>query len=213
MFLNMQENAKNFDPYREMESRNLRSFRGDTDVRTPVFKNRGVSAAYRLITAAFFLFAVPQLSAEDMVQMMRPTKRMSAPAFEGSSLEGEPVFSKNYSGKIILINFWASWCIPCRKELPSLQNLQNAFPEKEFLILTVAVDRNRSAIQKIKESLNIQMPVIMDPDEVIAKKYEIQMLPITYLIGRDGKFIGKFTGERVWDSAQFKTLIQNEIQK
>ena len=174
---------------------------------------------YRMLILSGMFAAVSTVAsseaiyAEDSVRMIHPETKVHAPGIDSLTVNGDKFIFSEIKGQVILLNFWATWCIPCRKELPSLEKLQAKFQDKRFSVIGIAVDKNRKAVMSILKKGDIRFLNILDPDEIISQKYEINMLPTTYLIGKDGKFIGKFIGERNWDDNSFKDLIQRELDK
>jgi len=162
----------------------------------------------------FFLLIFPHaVRGDDAVRMKKPKIRLAAPTISAFDLTGQEFRLEKHRGKVILLNFWATWCVPCRKEMPLLNELQKKFGRDRFLVIGIAVDRNLRSVKKTLEKHQIQFGIIMDSEEAISKKYEVDMLPVTYLIGKDGKFTGKFTGERDWINPNIMDLIEKELEK
>lgn len=137
-----------------------------------------------------------------------PRERLPAPAFALPSLDGNRIRLQDYRGQLVLLHFWATFCKPCREELPALDRLSREFADKGFAVLAIAVDRDDpQAVEDFVREQAIRLTVPLDPGGEVRKKYEIDALPTSYLIGPDGRFVGRVVGERDWTSPEFRALI------
>ena len=164
----------------------------------------------------FFLFSFVPITglADDFkdFEVIQPKQRVEAPAFTLPDLEGKSISLDSYSGKIILLHFWATWCKNCSKEMASLQKVQQEF--KDFIVLTINIDRNgdKELIRQFMEYHKSSLPVLLDTRNQVRKLYEITGVPTTYIIGKQGKFIGKIIGERDRSSPQGLRFVQRLSQ-
>jgi cytochrome c biogenesis protein CcmG, thiol:disulfide interchange protein DsbE len=120
-------------------------------------------------------------------------------------LDGKPTHLSDLRGKVVILNFWASWCPPCVEEAPSLNRLQKHIASRNALILGVAADENPAAYQKFLTDQSVVFPTYRDPAtkdnrSPIAMSYGTAMIPETYVIDRHGKIARKFIGFQQWDS-------------
>jgi cytochrome c biogenesis protein CcmG, thiol:disulfide interchange protein DsbE len=131
-------------------------------------------------------------------------------------LAGKPAHLSDLRGKIVILNFWASWCPPCVEEAPSLNRLQKYITSRNAVIVGVAADEDHAAYQKFLLDQGISFPTYRDPatrdqKSPIAVSYGTSMIPETYVIDRHGKIARKFIGFQQWDSpemlAYFDTLL------
>lgn len=119
----------------------------------------------------------------------------------------------NYRGKYVVVNFWATWCAPCRKEMPSLDNLQAELGGDNFEVVTIAAGRNTlSGITKFFETAEVtHLPILLDPKLKLARSMGVLGLPITVVLDPEGNEIARLTGDADWDStsamAIFSALI------
>ncbi len=138
------------------------------------------------------------------------------PPFELQTLDGTSVHSSSLRGNVVLLNFWAIWCGPCKDEMPALGRLQQRFKEEDFLLLTITTDQQPKAIRAFLNMLNVDFPVLMDDTREVSVAYKARALPLTVLIGKEGRLLGKAMGPREWDSpasiALIKHLINEPIQ-
>lgn len=116
------------------------------------------------------------------------------PAIEAPSMAGETLRLKALHGKVVYVDFWASWCGPCQEALPVLQRLQERWSRQGFRVLTVNVDTDLKPAQAMARKLQLWLPVALDPDGIWAERYNLPGMPTGYLIGRDGKVRRVFAG-------------------
>ena len=137
-----------------------------------------------------------------------PKARLLAPDFTLPDLKLETVRLSDYRGKLVILNFWASFCAPCRREMPALENLWQRYRDRGLVVLALSADRdNLKRVENFVSEGDYSFPILLDTAGRVRKNYEIRALPTSYLIGRDGKFIGRIIGEREWDSEQSQALI------
>lgn len=115
----------------------------------------------------------------------------------------------DYRGKAVFINFWATWCPPCREEMPTMQKLYNIFREANFMLLAVSIDRTGSrAVTPYMEEMGLTFPGLLNPDSSVSRKYGVVSLPTTFLIDCEGYIVGKAIGARDWASGTAVNLIK-----
>lgn len=118
-----------------------------------------------------------------------------APAFVRQDLAGKPVDLKAYRGKVVLLNFWATWCGPCQLEMPRFTSWQKQYGSRGLQILGVSMDDEPGVVRKNVSKLQVNYPVVMG-DERLGNQYGgILGLPVTFLIDRNGQVIARFAGE------------------
>jgi thiol-disulfide isomerase/thioredoxin len=112
-------------------------------------------------------------------------------------------------GKYVLLNFWATWCAPCREEMPALDRLQGELAGDRFAVVTVATGRNAvPAIQRFFEEQAVtNLPIWRDPKQEFARTMGVLGLPVTVLIDPEGREIGRLTGPAAWDGPDAKALM------
>lgn len=116
---------------------------------------------------------------------------------------------QDYEGKYVLLNFWATWCAPCRKEMPQLSELQSEFGGDDFEVLTIATGRNSpTGIQKFFDDIGVDnLPRHQDPKQALASQMAIFGLPITVLIDPQGREIARLRGDADWASDTAKAIV------
>jgi thiol-disulfide isomerase/thioredoxin len=145
-----------------------------------------------------------------VVPNLEPMKDNSpTPDFTLVDPAGKKTALKEFRGKLVMLNFWASWCIPCREEMPAMERLYDQYKSKGFTIVAVNVkDKQKDALAFLKE-LKITYPVVLDPEGEVGLLYGAWGLPTTYLIGPKGEGIARIWGPASWDSTGAKQLIQD----
>lgn len=115
-----------------------------------------------------------------------------------------------YGGKVVVLNFWATWCGPCRKEMPALDALEAELGGADFAVVTIATGRNKMpAIEKFFAQAEIEnLPILLDPKGALAKDMGVLGLPATILLDRKGQEVARLMGEAEWNSASAKAIIQ-----
>lgn len=122
------------------------------------------------------------------------TNHPVAPAFALNDLNGQKIELANYKGKVVLIDFWATWCTPCREEIPHFVELQKQYGDQGFQIVGISMDDNVKPVQNFNKEFKLNYPVVMG-DEATADAYGgVLGLPINILVGRDGRIYSKYTG-------------------
>ncbi len=110
-----------------------------------------------------------------------------APDFTLRSNSGKNLKLSEYRGQVVMINFWATWCAPCRQELPHLNRLYEQYRKAGFMLLGVNVDDNAKAAQDMTDHLRVRFPVLYDTTKQVSKRYDIDAMPMTLIVDRDGK--------------------------
>ena len=142
----------------------------------------------------------------DMKKMILTTHIVNAPDTIFFAEDGTELTLDDFSGRVILVNFWATWCAPCRKEMPSLELLSEQLGSDNFQVLTIATMRSsKESIESFFSSNNIQdLPKYRDPKGKLARASGVAALPLTILFDRTGHEIGRLIGDADW--SQFETI-------
>ena len=143
-----------------------------------------------------------------VIKNLEPMKDNSpTPDFTISGFDGKKISLKDFRGKTVFLNFWATWCVPCREEMPAMEHLYQEYKDRNFVILAVNVkDRKQDAINFLKE-LKITYPAAFDPDGQVGLLYGAWGLPTTYLIGPKGDGLARAWGPAEWYSPAARNLI------
>src|SRR5438874_2868841 len=157
---------------------------------------RGVRYLFSLAAAAFLLhvLAAPAFAQQPTIRFARNPD--PAPSFKLDTLEGKPLTLADYKNKVILLNFWATWCGPCRAEIPDLVELQNRYKDQLQVIGLGVDDEDQDAIKKFVDEYKINYPVVIAPDELRFEYGGIPALPTSFLLDAEGRVVQKHEGLR-----------------
>jgi thiol-disulfide isomerase/thioredoxin len=136
------------------------------------------------------------------LKMSRLPAGSTAAPFELTTLDGKVVKLSELTGKVVLVNFWATWCGPCKEEMPSLARLQKQLDPAQFALLTVTTDLQRQGIAHFLSQLGVDLPVLFDEDQDVSRSFMVRGLPTTIVIARDGTLVGRAVGPRAWDGPE-----------
>jgi len=143
----------------------------------------------------------------------RPEIGSPAPAFVLTDLHGTQQALQDYRGKVVLLNFWATWCGPCLVEMPSMERLYQELKEEDFAILAVSSDpQGREVTQPFVESQGLTFPILHDADYRVSGRYGVRTLPMSFIIDRNGTLTHRVFGARDWNSAEARTLLRELLR-
>jgi len=109
-----------------------------------------------------------------------------APDFELDTLDGQTLVLSQLKGKPVLLNFWATWCGPCRYEMPFLQQIDQGWPEEELVLLTINIKESSSQIAQFLQSEGLSFTVLLDSQAAVAQQYNVMGIPTTFFIDKEG---------------------------
>lgn len=136
----------------------------------------------------------------------------TAPDFTLKNMVGDNVRLEEHRGDVLLVNFWASWCGPCRQEMPILERIHNRYENAGFKVLGVNVDKKEDKARKIAERSGVTFPLLLDTQQQVSEQYGLEGMPYTVLIDRDGNIRYIHTGYKPGDEQQYinklKTLLR-----
>jgi peroxiredoxin len=113
-------------------------------------------------------------------------KGQKAPDFSLPTLSGPKLSLSSLRGSVVIIDFWAQWCEPCKKELPELQKLAKEFGDKDVVILAVNLDKTKENAQRLAHQLGLTIPVLLDPSGSVAGMYDLPKMPTSFLVDKRG---------------------------
>mgnify|MGYP003662761708 FL=1 len=111
----------------------------------------------------------------------------TVPDFTLKAMDGSNMRLEELRGQVVLINFWASWCGPCRQEMPILQKIHDRYESMGFTVLGVNVDEKQDKARRIVERLKVNFPLLLDTDQYVSEAFDVNAMPFSVLVGRDGK--------------------------
>jgi peroxiredoxin len=149
---------------------------------------------------ALFLLGSMFAGAAQAAPALTPWGGGPAPALALRDLEGRAHSLGAYRGKVVLINFWATWCEPCRLEMPSIQRLRERLGDKGFAVLAVNVDEPDARVRQFLKQTGLDLTVVMDPNKTVTRNWGVRYLPVTFIVGPDGRVRYRVVGDLDWDS-------------
>jgi thiol-disulfide isomerase/thioredoxin len=149
-----------------------------------------------------------------VIPSLQPMKDVApTPDFSLGTPEGTKLSLKDFRGKTVFLNFWATWCVPCREEMPAMEKLYQEYKDKNFVVLAINVkDRKQEAVAFMKE-LKLTYPVAFDPEAEIAQLYGAWGLPTTYIIGPKGEGLARAWGPAEWYGPAARKLFKELLEE
>ena len=136
-----------------------------------------------------------------------------APDFTLKSASGKNLKLSEYRGEVVLLNFWASWCGPCRQEMPYLEQLQDRYASYGFTVMGVNVEEDSSKARKMLKDVSVTFPILFDTSNSVSKAYKVAAMPTTVIIDRDGNMRYLHKGYKAGDEATYKQWIKKLIRE
>jgi len=135
-----------------------------------------------------------------------------APEFTLPTVDGEQVSLDEYRGKVVFLNFWATWCIPCREEMPALERLYQAYQAQGFAVISIDLKETADQVKAFFQKHALTFPALLDQNGAVFRDYLVAGMPTTYLISRDGMILARGVGGRDWTRAEALELIKELIE-
>jgi peroxiredoxin len=130
------------------------------------------------------------------------------PQFSLSMPAGRPVSLARLRGHVVLLNFWATWCLDCRQEMPALEALHRRFGGRGLAVVGVNAREGLTVVRSYARELGLTFPLVLDADGAVTARYGVIGLPTTFLIGRDGRAVALAVGVRAWASAAAVEIVE-----
>jgi thiol-disulfide isomerase/thioredoxin len=159
---------------------------------------------------AILLACMPGLAA---AQHFQPWKGGVTPPLALSDLDGRAHRLDDYRGKVVLVNFWATWCEPCRNEMPSLNQLRASLRGQPFVVLAVNLAESEPRIRRFMEQVPLDFPVLLDRDSATAKAWRARILPVSFVIGPDGRIRYSAVGDTDWMQEPVRKAVAGLLPK
>ena len=116
-------------------------------------------------------------------------------------------------GRVVLLNFWATWCKPCEDEMPAMQRLASALGGEGLELVAVSVDEQREPVERFRERLGLDFTLLWDPAQRVSRLYQAYRFPETLLIDRDGRVVERYIGPRDWDAPLYVERIRRLLAR
>jgi cytochrome c biogenesis protein CcmG/thiol:disulfide interchange protein DsbE len=169
-----------------------------------------IALAVVTVIAGYYMYGRGASNSESAMRPMLPPGELAGPAppFTLADLNGKPVSLSDFRGKVVVLDFWATWCPPCRAEIPDFIDLQKEYGSQGVQIVGIALDEPEKVLAFARQN-GMNYPVLLGSDEVSMKYGGIEGIPTTFIIDRDGKIVNRFEGFR--PRQVFETEIKNVL--
>lgn len=144
----------------------------------------------------------------DALGLQRFPRPSPAPDFTLRDLAGDRVTLSHLKGRVVFLNFWATWCPPCREEMPSMERLHQTHKGRGLLVLAVNLQESPNLVRKFARNFGLSFPILLDETGEVSSAYGARALPMTFLIDTNGSIAARAVGARDWDSPAALDLIQ-----
>ena len=159
--------------------------------------------------------SVRTLSAEDAMKeldLIKPSRAKAAPDFSLAMPNGKTFRLSEHRGKVVFVNFWATWCSPCREEMPAMERLWNRHKEQGFMMVAVSVDNDPALVPPFVQKLKLTFPIALDPKMQASNPYGVRALPSSFVVDRKGYLTALALGPRAWDNDAAQALIESLVK-
>jgi len=136
-----------------------------------------------------------------------------APDFVLTTLDGREVRLSDYRGHVVFLNFWATWCGPCKVEMPTMERLYREYRRQGFAILAVSTDEEGAVVTRpFRDSLGLSFTIAHDPENRVMRLYGVRSLPVTFLVNREGVLVERFFGSQDWLAPEKRDVIRSLLK-
>lgn len=144
----------------------------------------------------------------------KPQEGYLAPRFSLRNLKGNLEGLDDHSGKVIIVNFWATWCVPCVKEMPSFENLYRRYRSQGLTLLAVSLDKgDPTKVQEFADKHKLSFPILLDTEGVAEKLYPSFSIPFTYVIDKQGRVVARVDGAKNWESSETFEAVEHLLKQ
>lgn len=160
--------------------------------------------------AFLFLFCLLLVSAPlHAARLLSPVdEKPAAPDFTLNDSNGNPVSLADFRGRVLVINFWATWCPSCRKEMPSLDRAANWLKKYDAALIAINVGEKPKQVNRYLAEEPVGFPILLDPEMKVATEWDAMRLPVTYVIDPEGRIVYRALGSREWDAPELLVPIR-----
>lgn len=192
------------------DRKNTKPSSGRENVRTSIT----LIALIVLGAAILFLLQVKDDTSINLPGQARLGNGVPAPDFSLPALDGQRVRLSDYRGKVVLFNVWATWCLPCVEEMPSMERLHQTMSGEDFKILAVSIDASGAeAVRAFMKQHSLNFTALSDPQNTIGSLYQTTGIPESFIIDRNGTIVAKVIGPRDWAAADTVGFLQELARK
>ena len=192
------------------DQKNAKPSSGGKNARTSII----LIALIVLGAAILFLLQAKDDAAVNLAGQPQLGKGVLAPDFSLTALDGQRVRLSDYRGKVVLLNIWATWCLPCVEEMPSMERLHQTMSDEDFKILAVSIDTSGAeVVRAFMKQHSLNFTALSDPQNTIRSLYQTTGIPESFIIDRNGTIVGKVIGPRDWAAADTVGFLQELARK
>ena len=171
----------------------------------------------RVATVALLLsLTCGPAAAEDpfkAMNLIRPPRPHVAREFSLKSTDGKATIKlADYRGKVVFLNFWATWCPPCLEEMPAMQRVYERYRDRGLVVVAVSVDADGSGIEPFVKQRGLSFPIGQDPQMALAEQYGVRALPSSFLVDRKGNLAALAIGPREWDTMPSRAVLESLLK-
>ena len=158
--------------------------------------------------------SIADVKTEEKFDQKKSAVGYLAPDFSLRNLKGNYQSLDSFSGQVVVLNFWATWCVPCRVEMPSFEKLYRRYRSEGVTVLAVTLDKNSEQnIKSFIEEYELSFPVLLDEEGKVERLYPSMTIPFTYVIDRDGRIVARVDGAKNWESNETFEAIEYLLKK
>jgi len=170
--------------------------------------NRGIDMAKMLIICLLFAFSPLSVAQQAGNGLTRLPEPLLATDFALTDLDGNRHRLSDYRGRVVIINFWATWCPPCRAEMPSMQRAWEQIEKEGILMLGIDVGEDEETIFQFTADYPVEFPLLMDSDSSVTNQWPVIGLPTTVVVDPGGRIVYRAIGSREWDDPALLGLVR-----
>lgn len=157
----------------------------------------------RILTSCFTLVGAALLSAAALAADLNKP----APDFTLKAMDGSNVKLSELKGKVVMLNFWASWCGPCRQEMPYLEDIYKKYAPAGFVLLGINVDEDSADAKEFLAEVPVSFPVLLDSKNTLPELYEVEAMPSTFFVDKDGNLVYLHKGYKPGEEKEYEAQI------
>jgi peroxiredoxin len=142
------------------------------------------------------------------LDLIRPSRQKTAEDFSLKTPDGKTFRLSDHRGKTVIVNFWATWCPPCREEMPAMERLYQQHKDRGLVLVAVSLDADPAVVGPFLKQNKLSFPIALDPKSESANKYGVRALPSSFVVDREGTMTALALGPRHWDNAASHALVE-----
>lgn len=176
----------------------------------------GLRPVFTVVLLALGLAGVVALLRVDGAESPGVEVGQLAPDYRAPNLQGEEVSVRRHRGQVVMINIWATWCGPCRVEMPSIQAIYDRYRDRGFTVLAVSIDQGPGRQEKVEDFVErheLDFPILLDPGSRVTRVFQTAGVPETFVLDREGRIVKRVIGASDWNSESNRALIEELLRR